>query len=174
MSSLYALQLDQIASQGAGVKALCRSMFLPAPDNMGLAAPYPACLTAHFPSCAGSFRGPALQGTGFARSDSGQELRPTHPACLTAYFPSLPHQQRSPFFFILHSYFFILQGRVSWDSSLRHYACPVRCGLRPIRFGTGAAPPHPPALRLIFRPYRISNAHLFSSFFILTSSFFKE
>ncbi len=56
---IYALQLDGIASQGAGVKALCRSMFLPAPVNCG-AKPVP-------------------QGTSFARSDSGQELRPHTP-----------------------------------------------------------------------------------------------
>ena len=44
MSSLYlyALQLDQNASQGAGVKAPYQSTFLPAPDTVGLAAPHPA------------------------------------------------------------------------------------------------------------------------------------
>ena len=52
MSSIYlfALQLDQIASQGAGVKAPYQSIFLPAPDTVGLAAPHPACLTAHIPT----------------------------------------------------------------------------------------------------------------------------
>ena len=44
---LYALQLYQNASQGAGVKDPYQSIFLPAPDTVGLAAPHPACLTAH-------------------------------------------------------------------------------------------------------------------------------
>ena len=65
--SLYALQLDQNASQGAGVKALYQSMFLPAPEIVGQNlsrkvrasldqirdrsfALYPARLTAHIPT----------------------------------------------------------------------------------------------------------------------------
>ena len=47
---LYALQLNQNASQGAGVKAPSQSIFLPAPVTVGLAAPHPACLTAHIPT----------------------------------------------------------------------------------------------------------------------------
>ena len=47
---LYALQLNRNASQGAGVKAPYQSMFLPAPVTVGLAAPHPACLTAHIPT----------------------------------------------------------------------------------------------------------------------------
>ena len=99
MSSLllYALQLNQNASQGAGVKAPYQSIFLPAPDtvglaaphpacltaHVGLAAPHPACLTAHFPSCAGYCGAkPVPQGTSFARSDSEQELRPHAPPAL--------------------------------------------------------------------------------------------
>ena len=85
MSSLllYALQLNQNASQGAGVKAPYQSIFLPAPDTVGLAAPHPACLTAHFPSCAGYCGAkPVPQGTSFARSDSEQELRPHAPPAL--------------------------------------------------------------------------------------------
>ena len=41
---------SSVFSQGAGVKAPCRSMFLPAPDIVGLAASHPACLTAHIPT----------------------------------------------------------------------------------------------------------------------------
>ena len=31
-------------------QALCQSVFLPAPVTVGLAAPHPACLTAHIPT----------------------------------------------------------------------------------------------------------------------------